>query len=137
MASGKAANGAVESEGGGDMAPEEEADVTGRFGRGVNVPTGQQSFDLRGDADGPAVVCVIQRLDAERVAGEEKALLAFVPDGESIHAPELVQHRFAFELVEVQQHFGVTLRGESAAFGLEFQTELAVIVNFAVKGNGK
>jgi len=38
------------------VTPEEKADVAGGFRGGVNVPAGEEGFDLGGDAEGFAIV---------------------------------------------------------------------------------
>src|SRR5208337_5126885 len=115
------------------MAPEEEADVTGRFGAGVHATAGQQGLDLRSDTKGFPVVRVVERFDAEGVASQEQALLALVPKGKGIHAAELVDHFPALALEEVQEDFGVAGGLEAAAMPFELGAELAVIVNLAVE----
>ena len=135
MARRKTGDAFVESERRREVAPEEETDVAGRLGRGVDAAAGKQCLDLGSEAESLAVIGVVQGLDAKGIAGDEKSLFAVVPDGKGIHAAEFVQHRFALEFVKVKEDLGVALGNEAAAFGFELGTELAVVVDLAVEGD--
>ena len=106
VSGGQVADAAIKRVGRGDVAPEEIADVAGRFGRGVNAAAGQQRFDLRRHAEGLAIVRVIERLDAKRVAREKEGFLP-VPDGKREHAAQFFQHGLAVLRIKVEQNFGV------------------------------
>jgi hypothetical protein len=56
-AGGHAPYSAIKGVRGRDMAPEEKADVAGRFGGRVHAAAGEEGFDLGGDAEGFAIVC--------------------------------------------------------------------------------
>ena len=51
-------------------------------------PPGEQRLHLRGRADHPAIVGVVERLDAEGIAGEPEDALALVPKREGEHAAQ-------------------------------------------------
>ena len=72
MAGGQAADAAIKRVGLGNMAPKKKTDVPGRFRRSVNLAASKQRLDLRRGAESFAIVRPVQRLDAERVAREEK-----------------------------------------------------------------
>src|SRR6516164_11186896 len=50
-----------------------------------NLRVFQQGFDLRGEDKHPAVPEVIERLDAQAIAGTEQCLARLVPDREGEH----------------------------------------------------
>src|SRR5665213_2984954 len=91
MAGGQRLDPAPDGEGLGDVAEQKKADATRRVDGAVDVPL-EQRLDLRGDMQRIAVVVVIERLDADRIARQEQALLARIPDGEGIHAAEMLDH---------------------------------------------
>src|SRR5438477_13104613 len=64
--------------------PEKVTDVTGWLRREIDFSTIAQWFDLRGDAEGVAVVRIIERFNSERIAREEETLSLLIPYGERI-----------------------------------------------------
>ena len=52
---------------------------------------------------------VVERLDAQPVAGDKELLAARVPDGEGEHAAEVLHAVVAVFLVEVDDGFGVAV----------------------------
>ena len=102
---------------------------------GIDTPALDQGFDQAGKTKRPVPLGVIQRLDAEGIAREEQFLFALVPDAEREHAAQRVHHRRAALCVQVQQDFGVRLRAEGVALGLQFAPQLAIVVDFPVVGD--
>ncbi len=129
------ANVAVERERLGHAAEQMEAGDPRRLGVARNPAAREQCLDLRGEAERPAVVCGVERLDAVGVAGEKELAPLLVPDRESEHAAQPVHHRSAVARVEVQQRFGIGGRAEAHALGLEFGAQRPVIVDLAVEGD--
>ena len=87
------ANIAVERERLGHAAEQMEAGNPRRLGIARNPAAREQCLDLRGEAERPAIVCGVERLDAVGVAGEKELVPLFVPDRESEHAAQPVHHR--------------------------------------------
>ena len=77
---------------------------------------------------------VIERLDAEAVAGAEEAPAPVVPDREGEHAAQPVDAIGPVAVVCGKDAFGVGIRAEPPA-GRELGPQLPVIVDFAVIGD--
>ena len=129
-AGGEGADGAADRRRLRHRAPEEEAGEAG----GVDLPRYRAARlerpDLGGEAEDAPLVGVVERLDPERVAGEEERPLPLVPEGEGEHAAEAREHRRAVSRVEGEEDLGVALRpprvaGELVAQGAEV-VDLAV-----------
>ncbi len=99
----------------------------------IHAPAGQQGLDLGRKPQGPAVIGVVEGLDAERVPPQEQPLPGLVPDGKGIHAPEPRRHGVAVLLVEVEQDLGVALGLKAIPFSLQPGPDLPVIINLAVE----
>ena len=76
---------------------------------------------------------VVERLLAERVAGEEQAPAPAIPQGEGKHAVEPFDAALALLLVEVDNALGIGAGGEAVTFGLQLRLQLAAVVNLAVE----
>ena len=76
---------------------------------------------------------IVERLDTERIAGQQHALPAFIPHNERIHATQLVHHLYALLGVEVQQGFGIGVRSEADAFRFQPGADLGVVIDLAVE----
>src|SRR4029077_7364990 len=110
-----------------------EADHAGWFRVARNLSAGEQRLDLRGEAECPAVVCGVERLDAVGVAREEEAAPRLIPDGECEHAAELVHYLGAMTRVEVQERLRVGGGAEARAVGLELGAQLRIVVDLAIE----
>ena len=86
-----------------------EADNAGRVGLSRDGAAGQQSLGLGGKAERPAIVRVIKRLDAERIAGEQQAVLLRIPQSEGEHTAEGLDHGGATIRIELKQNLGIGL----------------------------
>ena len=110
-----------------------------RHGAHVDAPRhhagGEQGVEFRGEGEAAlrVVVMVIKGFDAERVAGEEKALGRLVPHGKRKHAAQPPQTIFAPARKRGEQHLGVALRVERIAAGGKFGAQFPVIINAAVE----
>src|SRR6266511_4247530 len=71
-ARGEGTNIPVESKGFRHCAPDQETHRPGWLGRDVYGPALEQGFDLGSKTDCLAVVSVVERLDAERIASQKK-----------------------------------------------------------------
>ena len=78
---------------------------------------------------------VVQRLDAEPIAGEEELAPARVPDREGEHPVQALDARGALLLVEVDDRLGVGRGPEAVPARLEPGAQLAVVVDLAVVGD--
>ena len=128
---------AIKCEGIGNGTPQKKCDMARRIDRSIDLPAGNERFDLRRNPKSFAIVRVIKRLDAERIAREKKLIAPGVPNGEGVHASHPAQHRVAACFIEIKENFGVALRNEPPAALLEFFSQLAIIVNLAIKNNGE
>jgi hypothetical protein len=129
------ADAAVERERFRNRAPQQESDRPRGFGARVDAFAGQQGGDLGGEAQGPAVVRVIQRLDAVGVAREQQAVRPRVPQREGEHAAQAAHHRGTVTAIQVQQHLGVGMGAELDAGALELAAQLGVVVDLAVEAD--
>ncbi len=78
---------------------------------------------------------VIQRLDAEPVAGEKEAALAGVPEGEGEHAAEPMEEPLdAPRFVAVDEDLGVRRRAKPVAEREKLAAELAKVIDLTVVG---
>src|SRR5262249_26471313 len=80
-----------------------------------------------------AVDTVIDELDSKRVARDDEALLANIPDGEPEHAVEAIQNVVTPLLVTVDDDFGVAVGAKLVAVAQQFALEFGEIVNLAVE----
>lgn len=117
------------------MAENEEAGMTSRLRRRVDAAAGEERLDLAREPDRPAVVSVVERLDAEGVARREQTAPPGVPDHERVHTAQALDHGRAVAPVEVQQAFRVAGRAEAASLRFKLRPQLAVIVDLAVEGD--
>src|SRR5207253_5580899 len=115
----------------GDVTPEEKPDMPRGLGRIVDLSAGAQCFHLRGKPQGVAVVGVVEWFDAEWVARKKKPAFVAVPNGEGVHAAELIEHGFAARGVELEHDLCVAVGLEAATFADQFFAKLRVVVDFA------
>ncbi|MCY1505642.1 hypothetical protein D9M68_398620 [compost metagenome] len=79
---------------------------------------------------------VVQRLDAHAVADQQQLLRTQIPDGEGIHAVELLDEGFAPFDIGAQHHLGVAASLEAVAETLQLGAQLAEVVDLAAVGDG-
>ena len=94
----------------------------------------QYTLDLRCVDDVSVNFCIIKRFNAKHISGGEHFLLLSVPQNESKHASEAVEHRSAPLFIAVQENLCVGAAGKDVTARLQFLLQLLVIVDFAVKG---
>ena len=120
----------------GDISEAEIGIDGGDVGRGADMLTLQERLRFA-RKEQPSVGAVpVERLLSGTVPGDEIFLPAFVAQTEGKHAIEFRQHSLdAPLLVAVEDGFGITVRGEAVAEGLEFDAQFLVVVNFAIEND--
>src|ERR1700756_5351195 len=99
---------------------------------GRNSRIGKDCLDLRAKQKCAAIPAVIERLDAETVAGGEQHAPAAVPDGKAKHAAQMLYAIAAVFLVQMDYGFGVAVGTVAVSAGLERGAQFCVVVDFAV-----
>ncbi len=99
---------------------------------------GQQEdrLDFGGEGEAICIVQIVQRLDAEMVAGQEQVAAALVPDGKREHAVEPPHALGTKPVIELEDDLGIAVRGECIAVGLELFLQLGLVVDLAVVDDG-
>ena len=97
----------------------------------------EDALDLGSEDEAAVLLRVIERLDAEEVAGAEQLARVAVPDGEREHAAQAVEHAFAPCQIAREQDFGVGVGLELPALRLELGAQIAVVVDLAVEHDGE
>ena len=93
----------------------------------------QEGLQLRGEEDRAVrQLRVVERLDAQAVAGQEQHPLPFVPEAEGEHAAEAIDAAFAPFLPGVDDHLGIAMRPEDVAFRLKLPRQFLEVVDLAV-----
>src|SRR5437870_6700541 len=93
----------------------------------------QDGLNLRSEEQHTLLLRVVQRLDAQTIAGQQPSLLAIVPNREGEHAIEALQASRSHFLIEVKDDLGVGLRAEDVSFGFETGAQFLEIVDFTVE----
>ena len=101
----------------------EEREVVGDRGLVERRPADQRQerAKLRCEGEEAVALRVVERLDAEPVAGEEQPPVAIVPDREGEDPVEPLEHRRPVEREQPQQHLGVAVGREALAALLEIR----------------
>ena len=92
----------------------------------------KQRADFRGKNKIGTGLRIVQRLDAHRIARDEQAMAAGVPQGEGKHAAELCQAIFSPARIGFQQDFSIGVADKTCAGFLEFVPNVAEVVDLAV-----
>ena len=100
----------------GDAAEQQEAGPSGRLRVGRRTTAGDDRLDLRREAQRPAVVGIVQRLDAVRIARQQQAALVDIPQREREHAAQVFWHVRAILFICVRDGFGVAVGVEAMTF---------------------
>jgi hypothetical protein len=101
----------------------------------VNLRTGQQRFDSRGEQEGVACLGIVQGPNAKTVTGQEELAVRGIPDSKGPLSVEALHKTFALFLVEMKEHFGVGARGESMPLLDEFIAELDEVEDLSIEGD--
>ena len=97
----------------------------------------QKGLDLRREQDVPVGDRVVERLDAEVIAGDEHGLPVPVVHEKRKH-PVQAFHAFGPVLrVHRQNDFGIGCRAERMAPGLKFRAQLDVVVDLAIEDDSQ
>jgi len=81
------------------------------------------------------IVGVVEWFDAERIASEDEAFFAGVPDGEGEHAVEPRQTVGPVFSPSLEENFRIGLGAEGGSTSFEIATELEVVVNLSIKND--
>ena len=98
----------------------------------------KESRQLRGEGKDAITLEPIERLLPEAVTRQKESAPRLVVNGESEHAVQAIQHPVAPLTVAVEQDLGVgVIRLEEVPFGLQFPTEIGMVVDLTVEDNGQ
>jgi hypothetical protein len=101
--------------------------------RGIHVRRFQQRLAVGGKAESARRVAVVERLDAQPVAGQEQRALAQIPEGEGEHADQMLDALFAPFGIGFENDLGVALGEEAVTLGQQFPPQFPVVVDRAVE----
>ena len=93
----------------------------------------QQAFQFAGEQQAIRFAAIIERFLAQPVAGDDKPALPGIPNRQREHAVEVFQKAEPFVFVEMDNCFGVAAGAKSVAGALQPLSQLAVVVDLAVK----
>ncbi len=93
----------------------------------------EQRFDFRTEDEASASVRIVERLDAEPIAGQQQPLLPDVPQRKGEHAPQLADAVVTGFFVEMNDHLRVTARRERMAATLQPCSELLEVIDLSVE----
>ena len=93
----------------------------------------EDGLDLRAEHQPAVLLRVVERLDADAVAGEQQPLARGVVQGEAEHAAQVVDHVDPVLLVAVQDHLGIGVAAEPVPPGFEQGPQFLEIVDLAVE----
>ncbi len=115
-----------------DPVVEERRDEGARIGLHALTDRADDALQLGGEDDAVLAGQVVQRLDAELVAGEHQRAGALVEDGEGEHAAEAGEGVGAPVPPGLEDDLGVRGRVEADAVGHQLGPQVAVVVELAV-----
>src|ERR1700691_6778442 len=75
----------------------------------------------------------MERLLAKTVAGDQQFSAAFIVEGKGEHAAQLVDAFRAHFLVEMDNHFGVSVRSQAMAAAQKLSAEFGEVINLSVE----
>ena len=101
--------------------------------RAIDLGQRENRLQLGRERDAAVDLRVVERLDAQAIAGQQQPLVPHVPDREREHAAQMVDAPRAVVLVEVDDRFGVAVGAERVAGAHELLVQLLVVVNLAVE----
>ena len=101
----------------------------------VELGVRQHALDFRRVHEAFALLLVVERLNAEDIAGQNQTLAHIVPDSDGEHAAQAFEHPAAPFFIAVQDGFGVAIGEEGVARSLQFFAQVLEVVDFAVEGD--
>src|SRR5262245_28702700 len=101
--------------------------------RAIDFREGQNWLQLGGKGQPFFELCVIERLDAQAIAGEQQALETAVPDCKREHSPQVVDTTRPIFLIQVNDAFGVALRTEFVPISSQLSVKIPIVVNLAIE----
>src|SRR3546814_43217 len=98
----------------------------------------KQSFQFRSENQTAVRQhCIMKRLYPQPVAHQPERLGCGIEKGEGEHAIEPVHALRSPLPPSVQDDFGIAVRAEYVAFGLQLRSDRSEIINLAIEGQGK
>ena len=116
---------------------EHRGDQRARLDPQLGADGRDQRLELGGEHHAVAARQVVQRLDAERVPGQDQVAGALVDDGEREHAAEPAQRIRSPAPPRLEHHLGVGRGGEPDAAGGQLGPQRPVVVQLAVVDDGQ
>src|SRR5580658_1073014 len=98
----------------------------------VHLWVPQDRFNFRGEYEAASVVLVVKRLNAEPIAGDEKALRARIPDRECKHPPKFLDAALSKILIEVKYYLDVTRSSQDVTLRPKPLLKFAIVVDFPI-----
>src|SRR5262245_35399768 len=86
-----------------------KSNPTRRLLTAADFPPNEQRLNLRCKAESPAIVRIVQRLDAVGITRQQKSVLLSVPQTECKHSAEIIHHCLAFFRIKMKQDLRVGL----------------------------
>ncbi len=117
----------------GNGAPEEEAREARRIHLARHGAACLQRLHLGGEAQASRLCREVERLDPQRIAGQQEAFVAVVPDGQAVHPPQAAEHGRALTGIEGEDDLGVAVRAEAHAFAFQLPAQIGEVVDLAVE----
>src|SRR5262249_26958968 len=94
----------------------------------------KQRFDLGRECEASLCLRVIDRLDAQTIAGDEEFLFFRIPYGECEHTVEFFDAAFSPFAISRNHNFRVGIGSETVSERFERSTQFGKVVDFAVIG---
>ena len=102
---------------------------------GLNAWKLEQTFDLRCECKAAVILCVVQRLNTERVPCQKKGLSLVIPYGKGKHSPQPAEELSAVFLIAMQQALCIGCRAKLMSLFCQFAAQLQMVVDFAVEND--
>src|SRR6185295_3537168 len=96
----------------------------------------QQALQFRSEIEVATILPIIQRFDAESISGEQKFLLAYIPNSDCKHATQMSDIVFPEIFIQMDDTLGIRMRYKSMATLYQFFTELFVVIDLPIENNG-
>src|SRR5258705_9851171 len=103
-----------------------------RVGRDLEIRERQKRLYLGGERQTVSNSRVVQRLDAEAIAGQQQTMASSVPQRECEHAVKLSQKAWAHLFIQMNDNFAIRLASESVTPSKQPGAEVHVVINLTV-----